>query len=448
MDRRKFAQIGLLGLLCLFLAKISFAQDSTISYPFRTLPEAFRALEFDPAIKGNSFFVVTADVHYGYPESDGIRSTIEDINKMDPKPDFLCLNGDMIIHASTHFGVVPNEKDYQMAIKEYQQFKSDADKLDRQVSLKLVLGNHDTHPREIDPDIFWKVFPGYPAYQSMNLEGVHLIFLNGHSTGYIDIKQMQWLEKDIRAISRKQTVVIFIHQPSLSHRVGERGIPSAISKAFENHKGQVWLLGGHEHTNFQEIFQLKNTRLIEHGITCGANNIWGGSERPGYWIYCLRSGQIAGRIFKQRTKGYRIEPLPDLTQARAIPMPFDNCTDIVWKLFVGEGDRNYRVEAKAENCLNYWAYVKELTYCLPLKETNNSARTIALLTDHRSQNAARPSQYFVSSDLQKWQEIPLEEAKEELLLFTIPKTLQGDEKIYFKFIPSGEASVGGFALLK
>ena len=127
----------------------------------------------------------------GSPEGDGMMNTIEDINKMNHKPAFFCIAGDMIVHASTHFGAVPNEKEYQMAINEFRQFKVDADKLDKQVSLKLVLGNHDTHPQEIDPKIFWEVFPGYPPYQSMDLEGIHLIFLNGHSTGYIDIKQMQ-----------------------------------------------------------------------------------------------------------------------------------------------------------------------------------------------------------------------------------------------------------------
>lgn len=448
MNRRKFTQIVFFGLLCLSFAKVSFAEGSTINYPFKTLPEAFRALGFDPTIKGNSFFVVTADVHYGYPKGDGMMSTIEDINKMNPKPDFFCIDGDMIVHASTHFGVVPNEKDYQTAINEYQQFKTDADKLDKQVSLKLVLGNHDTHPQEIDPKIFWEVFPGYPAYQSMDLEGVHLIFLFGHSTGYIDTAQMQWLEKDINAIHKTQTVIIFIHQPSMGRRVRERGIPAAISKAFENHQGQVWFIGGHEHANFQEIFQLKNTILIEHGITTGANNIWGGPERPGYWMYCLHNGQVVGRIFKQRTKGYRIEPTPDLTQAKAVPMPFDNCTNILWKILVEEGDHQYLIEAKAENCLNYWAYIKVLTYSLPLKETNNTAKTIAMLTDHRSPNAGKPGQYFVSSDLQNWQEIPLKEAKEDLLLFKIPTSFQGAEKIYFQFIPSGEAAVAGYALIK
>ncbi len=88
---------------------------------------------------------------------------------MNFKPAFYCIAGDMITHASSHFGAVPNEKDFQLAISEFRQFKSDADKLDKQVALKLVLGNHDTHPKETEPEIFWKVFPGYPSYQSVDI---------------------------------------------------------------------------------------------------------------------------------------------------------------------------------------------------------------------------------------------------------------------------------------
>ena len=95
-------------------------------------------------------------------------------------------------------------------------------------------------------------------------------------------EQMEWLIDNVKSIPKKQTVVVLIHQPSMSHRVNERGIPKAISEAFEKHRGLIWLIGGHEHTNAQEIFQLKKTKLIEHQITCGTANLWGGDERPGY----------------------------------------------------------------------------------------------------------------------------------------------------------------------
>jgi len=198
----------------------------------------------------------------------------------------------------------------------------------------------------------------------------------------------------------------------------------------------------------------------------------GRTRKAGLLVICLNDGQVVGRIFKQRTKGYRLEPAPDLSKARLVPMSFDNCTNIVWKYLIEKkdskylteaqdslrrtwvhhffGNGNYLVEAEAEYCLNYWAYVKSLIYKLPLKETKNTATTIAMLTNHGSQNAGKPGQYFISSDLQNWQEILLKESKvnESLLFFTIPPSFRGDEKVYFKFIPAGETSVAGFALIK
>jgi hypothetical protein len=351
------------------------------------------------------------------------------------------------VNASSHFGHIPDERQQKKAIEEFRMFKMDIDKLDKNIPLKLTLGNHDTHPGEIEPKLFWEVFPDYPAYQSMNLEGVHHIFLNGHSTGYIDTEQIVWLEKDVNNIPSTCEVIIFVHQPSMSHRVSERGIPATISKVFENHKGRIWLIGGHEHTNFQEIFQFKNTELIEHGITCGTAGIWGGPEKPGYWVYCIEGKHVVGRIFRKRDLGYRLEPMPKIKNSKPVPMPFDNCCDIEWQLLVGENDQQYLIESKAENCLNYWAYVKELTYGLPLGKTKKPATKIAMLTDYKSVDVNKLEQYFISSDLKNWMEISMNETKEDILVFDIPLKFQNTETTYFKFKPIGEAAVAGLALL-
>ena len=447
MNRRKFTQVVFFGFLCLYFAKVSFAEDSTINYPFKTLPEAFRVLGFDPTIKGNSFFVVTADVHYGIGE-DGMLPTIQEVNQMNPLPAFFCVDGDMILNGSRHFGAIPDANGLQAANHEFNEFKAHADLLNPQIPLLLVLGNHDTHPKEIEPAMFWEVFPDRPPYQSFDIEGVHILSLNGHNTGYIDPIQMKWLLDDISHIPSKQTVIIFVHQPSISRRVRERGLPEAVSEAFKNHHGLVWLIGGHEHWNRQKIFQLKNTQLIEHQITCGSNKIWGGPEHPGYWIYCIRKGQVIGRIFKQQFKGYRLEPEPDLNLTEKIPTPFDHINHYLWKLMVGEGDRNFLIESKAADCLNYWAYVKELVYRIPLKYAGNRGKTIAMLTDHKLQNLQQEGQYFLSSDLINWQEIKLKNANYDVLQFSIPSTFINLENIYFKFTPSGVAAVAGFALLQ
>ncbi len=448
MRRRQFTGLMLSGLGYSLIPKKLFAGLSNINYPYKSLGQAFNSIGFNPNKKDNSFFVVTADIHYETKGTDGMITTVNEVNKMNPLPGFYCVDGDMICNASPSFGVNPNAEQHRMAIKELKAFKTDADILNAKVKLVLTLGNHDTAPKEIDPEIFWEVFPGYPPYQSFNQSGVHIIALNGHSTGYIDSKQMDWLTDDVKSIPKKQTVIVLIHQPSMSHRVNERGIPKAISEAFKNHRGLIWLIGGHEHANGQEIFQLKKTKLIEHQITCGTANLWGGEERPGYWIYCLENGKVAGRIFKQRTKGYRTESFPDLTVAEKVPMPFDQFDDILWKLFVGEGDKKFRINVKANDCLNFWAYVKGLTYRLPLSEIDNHSTKMAMLCKYaKPAEIYQPGQFFMSSDLKTWQEIKPDNAEFETITFVIPENLRQDKNIYFKFAPKGELHVGGFALL-
>ena len=449
MKRRQFSGLIISGIGFSFLPGTLLGNVLYKDYPYQSLADAFKSINFDPNENDHSFFVVTADVHYETKGTDGMLTTIKEVNEMQPSPAFYCVNGDMICNASPSFGVIPNPDQRKAAINEFTAFKKDANLLDPKVRLILTLGNHDTHPGEIDPEIFWEVFPGYPPYQSFNQSGVHVIVLNAHSTGYIDSKQMEWLIDDVNSISKHQTVIVFVHQPSMSHRVNERGIPKAVSEAFENHRGLIWLIGGHEHSNAQEIFQLKKTKLIEHQITCGTANLWGGEERPGYWIYCLRDGEVAGRIFRQRFKGYRTEGEPDLTHAQNVPMPFDHLDNILWKVFVGEGDREFLENAKANDCLNFWAYAQELTYRMPLKETGLRSTKIAMLCKYnKMHDLHQEGQYYISSDMKEWQEIGLENAEFEVLSFEIPKAFRQAENVYFKFTPSGETHVGGFALLK
>ncbi len=448
MKRRQFSGLILSGIGYSFFPGTLFIDREGKEYPYQSLNEAFKSFNFDPKKKGNSFFVITADVHYGTKGTDGMVATVNEVNKMNSLPGFYCVNGDMICSASPSFGVNPDGEQRQKAISELNIFKKDADALNSKIQLVLTLGNHDTSPEEVDPEIFWEVFPNQPAYQSFDKSGVHIIKLNGHSTGYLDAEQMEWLVNDVKSIPKKQTVIVLIHQPSMSHRVNERGIPEAISVAFEKHRGLIWLIGGHEHRNAQEIFQLKKTKLIEHQITTGTANLWGGPERPGYWIYCLQDGDVAGRVFRQRFKGYRTEPTPDLTNAKTVPLPFDNLDNILWKVFVGEGDKKYLIDANANNAISFWAYPKELTYRMPLKETNNRSTKIVMLCKYvKMDDINGEGQYYLSKDLKNWREIESKKAEAETLSFEIPEFFRRAENIYFKFTPAGESMVGGFALL-
>lgn len=424
----------------------NYATNNPDIYPYQSLNDAFKAAHFDPAKKGSSFIVMTTDTHYGRCDAEGMKYIIQDVNSMPVKPAFFLVNGDLANDASVTFGVNPTKEQQALAKEQFKLFKADADLLDKSVPVKLILGNHDTHPRKLDPDIFWSVFPGYPPYSSMDQEGIHVIFLHGHGNGTQDEPQLDWLMNDVKLIPRDQTVLIFIHQPSMMRRVRERKIPEAISKVFENHTGMIWLVGGHEHYNKQTAFRLKNTTMVEQWMVNGTSGVWGGPDRPGYWIYCLENGQVKARIYKQKTEGYRLEEMPDLTAAKPVPVPFDNCPGIVWKVMVGEGDYPYLLEADGADCINYWSGVKSIIYSLPLEKAQNKARHIALLSDALDENKAKPGQYFVSRDARQWTEVPLKDSKEDLLIIEIPSLMQKDRKMYVKFVPAGVAAIAGIAL--
>ncbi len=458
LKRRILIQIICIGFISLCYGKVQTSESNekipdfgtSIDYPFQNLNDAFHALDFEPTEKGNSFFVITADVHYG-SQADGMLPVINEVNKMFPTPDFFCVNGDMIVNGSLSFGRIPTPEGRQAAINEFRAFKKDAENLNRKIKLILTLGNHDTHPKEVDPEMFWEVFPDHPPYQSFNLSGVQIIVLNGGSCGYIDEKQMEWLLNDVNEIPKDQTVIVLIHQPSMAHRTRERGIPEAISEAFTKHKGMVWLIGGHGHTNRQRVFQLQKTKLVQHGITTGVHSMWGGPERPGYWVYCLQNGKVIGRIFRKLETGYRIEVEPDFSNAEKVPMPFDHLDNIVWKVFTGSiEEKKYFINTNGRHCANWWAYVSELTYRLPLKETGNNCTQFAMLCDYRAteEQLNQGGQYFLSLDQKNWKEIELENAEFETLSFLIPEGFRNAENVFFKFTSSDgmEMHVGGFAL--
>lgn len=236
MKRRRFVKSGLSGIGIALLPGplLNFLQKAD-QYPYQTLPEAFQAINFDPSDNRSSFFVVTADVHYG-TDGDGMLATVKEVNAMRPRPDFFCVNGDLINSGSLYFGNVPDANQRSKAIREFKDFKADADRLHPDIPLKLTLGNHDTHPEEVAPRMFWEVFPGYPPYQSFDVKDIHIVMLNGHSTGYLDAAQLEWLKKDVKSTPAGKTVIILVHQPSMSHRVRERGIPYAISESFSSIK--------------------------------------------------------------------------------------------------------------------------------------------------------------------------------------------------------------------
>jgi hypothetical protein len=398
-------------------------------YPFQSLSEAMAKAGFDPYADESFTAVFAADLHYGYSESasaassdDGqaqiLQPVLDEINAMKPAPKFFAVIGDLICKASLHFGQIPDQKQKEEAIAEFRLFRDHLQPLSPGIDVKLALGNHDTYPGEDDPVLFHTVFPEHPEYHSFTIMGIHFVFLNGGSSGYIDQEQREWFRDDIlRNHKPGSTLMIACHQPSLGSVTSERGIPETMRYVLSDCEGEIWMIAGHCHRNHDECFQLPKTIITQATIT-SANPVGWGSENPGYWIYGFSKGKLVVRIFRKLGDGFSIAPAPPVEKARPIILPFEGHDEILWKVMVGEGDRTYLVDAKAEWCINYWHYSKYLIYKFPLSLANGKAKRFALL---ETPSGKEPRRYFVSPDAENWEEVTSVHRQGSYTSFPIPQ---------------------------
>ena len=444
ITRRRFLRQSAHGAAGLLLAgSLTPRIHASMSYPFQSLDEAYAALGFNPSAAGHAVIAVAADVHYGINTHEGMRYLVDEVRAMRPRPAMLCVNGDLIHSASRHFGHVPNADDQAAAIAELRDFKADADRLGPDVPLKLTLGNHDTYVGEQDAGLFRRVFPDHPLHQSLNVAGVHVVLLNGGAAGHIDAAQRQWLTDDLAAVPRDATVLIFVHQPSLHDNVAERGVPRAVRDALAEHRGEAWLSGGHEHRNDTAVFDLPATRIVQHTVTTSIHGTWGDAERPGYWLYAIADGRVVGRIFRQRERGYRLEPPPDMDRARPIRVGFEDQPGILWQALVGEGDRQYLEHAQAADVGHWWFYIRELVYRLPLAKLAPAARQVGVL-----KLGAQPMKLSLAGPDTAWHEPAVTDQDNNVSLAAIPDALRGaaELRVRIERIES-DFRIGGLALL-
>ncbi len=407
---------------------------------------AFKAAGFDPAAAGNSIFVVCGDVHD--PEySQHFLEQIDDWNAMRPSPRFVALLGDNGCSVSRSFGHTPDEKGKARARKELEGLREKLKKLRKDIPLKLVIGNHDTMPGEVDAAFFRAVFPEYPPYQTFEDSGIRFMTWNGGHDGGIDVRQRAWIKERCAALPIGQTVVVLVHQPSLGMTERERGIPVLVREAFAEHTGTLWLLAGHVHSNSTAVFKLPKTKIVQVAHVKSVN---------GYWIYGVREGRVMARVFCDAVQGFRAEAMPDLDKpARMIALPFEGRDDVLWSLLIGETEaasKDAFVSGKGGNCGTWWFYVDELVYRLPLAEKGCGATrfaVLAALSKHRK--TGEPAHVYASSEAETWLETPLLETKAAVNVFEIPAALHGGRELFVKVKSYGygaDTCVGGFALCK
>lgn len=173
-----------------------------------------------------------------------------------------------------------------------------------------VVGNHDlvfqARSAEATLSTFMRHFG--PSYYSFDVGAVHYVVLQDvlwHGTGYVgylDERQLRWLEADLARVERGRPVVVCLHIPVLSLRWRRDGRDRAAPSTSVNNRAALYellapyrahVISGHTHEN-EHVFE---GGVHEHilGTVCGA--WWTGpacqdGTPPGYGIFDVRGEEI------------------------------------------------------------------------------------------------------------------------------------------------------------
>lgn len=177
-----------------------------------------------------------------------------------------------------------------------------------------VLGNHDMDYNHRSEELSSKSYTAAfgPAYYSYNKGNIHYVVLDnvfyyGYSyryIGYIDEKQLAWLEKDLLTVKKGSTIIISFHIPSkngksaklnsyntsLSNSLMNRNALYKILEPYNTH-----ILSGHSHTQSNTIIT-PNIFEHTHSAVCAAwwqGEIGTDGTPKGYTVYEVDGDHIS-----------------------------------------------------------------------------------------------------------------------------------------------------------
>ncbi|HJC27313.1 MAG TPA: calcineurin-like phosphoesterase family protein [Candidatus Alistipes stercoravium] len=160
------------------------------------------------------------------------------------------------------------------------------------IPFRYVMGNHDmTLYGRSHECSFTKFEATYgPCYYSFDIGRIHYVMLNDNFyigrdyfyIGYLDERQLRWLERDLAHVEAGRTVVVCLHIPtSCEKRDREQFTYAGISTTMTNHPGlyrllepyNAHILSGHTHTTYNQQIA---PRLYEHVIPALSGAWWQG----------------------------------------------------------------------------------------------------------------------------------------------------------------------------
>ena len=181
-----------------------------------------------------------------------------------------------------------------------------------------AMGNHDmvNYGRSFETTQwkFGKMFG--PSYYSFNVGKIHYVVLNDcfyvgrdyYYIGYLEERQLSWLERDLAYLPKGSSVVVTLHIPTtLSKKDRDKFSYEKSGSTMANHKGlykilepfKTHIISGHMHTNHNEVI---SGNLFEH-VTAAMSGAWWQGELctdgtpKGYGLY-IASGDSLSWYYK------------------------------------------------------------------------------------------------------------------------------------------------------
>jgi 3',5'-cyclic-AMP phosphodiesterase len=211
-----------------------------------------RLSEIDPAtVKGAFSFVQISDSHMGFDKAANpdvvstLKAAIAKINGLPGSPEFMLHTGD-ITHLSK-----PAEFDTTEQLLKEAKTKE----------IFYVPGEHDLLDEgQQFRDRFGKLSNGQGWY-SFDHKGVHFVGLNNvmnlkaGGLGNLGNEQLEWMEKDVKHLSKSTPIVVFAHIPlwSVYPEWGWGTDDSAQALSYLKKFGSVTVLNGHIHQTMQKV---------------------------------------------------------------------------------------------------------------------------------------------------------------------------------------------------